>query len=105
MLSPMYEQIHRRLGYEAPNVAELEAYNTLLTLQRLVQRKFRKFDEVAAFMSTLRSFSSRSFLRDGPMQRAVDLTFAIKNNRFVDFFRIMKEAPFLESVLMYPMLS
>ena len=100
-----YEQVKRRLGYEAPNVAELEGYNTLLTLQRLVQRNFRRHDEVAAFMSTLQRFSTRGFFRDGPIERAVDLTFAIQNNQFAEFFRIMKEAPFLESVLMYPMLA
>ena len=105
MLSPMYEQVNRRLGYEAPNVAELEAYNTLLTLQRLVQTNFRKHDEVAAFMSTLQRFSARGFFRDGPIERAIDLTFAIRENQFADFFRIMKIAPYLESVMMYPMLT
>ena len=55
-------------------------------------------------MSTLQRFSARIF-RDGPIERAIDLTFAIRENQFADFFRIMKKAPFLESVMIYPMLT
>ena len=56
-------------------------------------------------MSTLQRFSARGFFRDGPIERAIDLTFAIRENQFADFFRIMKKAPFLESVMIYPMLT
>eukprot|EP00940_MAST-03C_sp_MAST-3C-sp2_P000690 g690.t1 len=102
LLREVYMQIRKRLRWAPPNAPEIEAYYMYLQLARLAQQNFDRHSEkeIINFTGVLRGFDA-AVLTSKPIQRAVSIAAKIRCGDYVGVLRTWREAPFLDSVLIY----